>query len=84
MSTSYQKMAVTPDYQKALIWNNITYIRVYNLATMTYLGTLVPTVTPALAWMTQKITFSADSSRAIFETGPYNPIAVFNLDTMIM
>ena len=59
-------MVVTPDYQKALIWNNITYIRVYDLATMVYLGTLVPTVTPATPWMTQKITFSADSSRAIF------------------
>ena len=83
MSTAYRKMSVTHDYSKALVWNNVSQVKIYDLASMTLVGFHNPAITPA-AWMTQKITISADSSMAIIETGVYNPIVIINLNTCVV
>ena len=47
---------------------------------MTLLHTFLPPV-PTPGWVTEKITFSQDSSLALLETDTYNPLILINLNT---
>ena len=80
MSIDYKKMDVTPDFQKALVWNYASVVKIFDLTTMTILHTYSPPVlTPY--YRTRKITFSHDSSLALLETSDINPIIVINMST---
>ena len=76
----FNRLAVTPNKQKALVWNSTSYVKVLNLVTMNDEYTFVPITIPWINWMTEKITFSSDSSLALIEVGFINPITVFNIN----
>ena len=78
MPFEYKRMDVTPDFQKALVWNSAATVKIFDLTTMTLLHTYSPPV-PCPYYQTQKITFSHDSSLALLETGATNPLIVINI-----
>ena len=75
-------MAITPDYQQALIWNQVSTIKVINLTTMQPTHTETPFPPPPSS-TTNKITFSADSSLAIIEMDQHQPTLVLDLRTFL-
>ena len=80
MDISFKRMAVTPDFQKACVWNKSAAVNIFDLNTMTLLHTFVPPV-PTPVFLTELITFSQDSSLALLETSTYNPLFLINLNT---
>ena len=80
MPIDYKKMDITPDFQKALVWNSAATVKIFDLTTMTLLHTYSPPV-PTPFYLTQKITFSHDSSLALLETSTINPLILINLTT---
>ena len=58
MDISFKKMDVTPDFQKALVWNSSSVVKIFDLNNMTLLHTFVPSKL-APNKLTQRITFKA-------------------------
>ena len=72
-------MAVTPDHKKAIIWDITTSFQVVSLVDMeTTFDSRAMTASPT-ADITQKITFSKDSSLAIIETDNINPLLIYSM-----
>ena len=65
LPSNYKEIAVSPDYKLALVLSSWATIKIYNLTSMSLLYVYTPPTTPTMIKITQKITFSGDSSLAL-------------------
>jgi hypothetical protein len=84
MGFSNFNMTVTPDHQKALIYNtNSTFVHIYTLTPALPLEhTYDPGISAAGYEVLKYLSFSADSQLVIFEYDALRSTVVFNLGTM--
>jgi len=78
ISVAFTRMAVSPDFQRAVVWQERTQFMIVNLLTGTNSTVFAVPVIPAIN-STKKITFSQDSTLAIVESDSYNPIIVIDI-----
>ena len=76
---NYTKMSVTPDFTKALIWNEYSQVIVVRISDLSNITQWIPPGSTSVN-ATDKITISLDSSLAIIELDHFNSIYILDLN----
>jgi hypothetical protein len=78
-SSQPSDIAISPDYQIVIAWNESSFGAIYRGENLTLQAAFIPEVVPPVK-TTGKVAFSGNSRFAAIETDHYNPIVIIDLN----